>query len=242
MRVATFDSTSRPVRSVLRRLLGVGAAVGVLLAVGGGTSFAAAAAPSSQDSMYMMANAQTSLAEITIGQSALSKAQDQQSKALATTTIADHQAALAKLKTVAAAAGVSLPSMPNAAQQADAATLKATSAASFDLTYAQIQVAGHQLSIAATNTEISSGTDPAVVAYAQGYLPVASMHLSMAQQLLTALGGTPTAVPAGNGGQAAQDPAGTTGIVVISLGALLLLGGALLLLRRRFGVSSRHLR
>ena len=106
--------------------------------------------------------------------------------------------------------------------------------AAFDLTYAQIQVAGHQKSIASTNTEISTGTDPAVVGYANGYLPVATMHLQMAQDALTELGGTPTAVPAGSGGLAATTPGSTVGWqALLGLIGLLSIAGGMLILRRR---------
>ncbi len=168
---------------------------------------ASAAAPAA-DSSFAKGNEQVNLAEITIGNIALQRASSQSVRDLATKTIADHQAAQAKLKAVAAKEGVTLPTAPNAQQQAQAATLKSVPATEFDLQYVQIQVAGHQMSIAATNTEIASGKDAAIVSYAKDYLPVATMHLTMSQQDLATLGGTPTAAPAGNGGQAAASNGG----------------------------------
>ncbi|MCW2525964.1 MAG: hypothetical protein JWM76_824 [Pseudonocardiales bacterium] len=194
------------------------------------------AAPSAQDSAFMMSNEQVNLAEIAIGNLALQRATSNSARALATMTISDHQAAQTKLMALAASENVTLPTAPNAQQQAQAATLTSVSAASFDLTYLQIQVSGHQTSIAATNTEIASGTDAAVVTYAKGYLPVAQMHLTMAQTGVVALGGaTPTAVPAGNGGQAATTSATTerTAWIGAAVGLLLVIGAGYGLLRRR---------
>ena len=202
--------------------------------VGGGAS-AATVAPGAVDSTYMHDNAQTNLAEITIGKIAETRAQSADTKALAEKTMSDHEAALAKLKAVAKTVGYTLPDAPNASQQADAAKLKSVSSDQFDLTYAQIQVAGHQLSIAGTNTELSDGSTAPVKTYASGYLPVAQMHLSMAQDLLTSLGGTaPTAVPAGSGGAGATT-AGSTRMLQLAVGVLgvLLLAIAVITLSRR---------
>lgn len=194
----------------------------------------AAAAPSTQDTTFITTNAETNLAEIAIGTIAQQRATSQVVKDLAAMTLADHKDALAKLTTVAQGLGVTLPTEPNAEQKANAATLTNVSTDAFDLTYAQIQVAGHLKSIAGTNTEISSGADPTVVGYAQGYLPVAQMHLDMATTAVTELGGDPTAVPGGTGGAAATT-APSTYALQIGLGAtgvLLVLGGGMALRRR----------
>jgi len=217
-----------------RRMMGGIAALVISAAITVSGASLAVAAPSSQDTDYITANGQTSLAEITIGQLALQRAQNTATRELAQMTLTDHQAALAKLQTVAAQLGVPVPTEPNADQKKDAATLEAVDDAAFDLTYAQIQVAGHQKSIAGTNQEISAGSDPAVIGYANDYLPVATMHLQMAQDALAELGGTPTAVPAGSGGQAAATAGSTVGWQgLLGLVGLLAIAGGLLILRRR---------
>jgi len=218
-------------------LLAAGASV--MLVFGGATSaqaVAPAAAATAGDVTFVHDNAQTDLAEITIGKIALSRAQSAAARTLATTTIADHKAALAKLTTAAAAVNAALPTAPNAAQQADAATLQSVVADQFDATYAQIQIAGHKLSIAGTKTELAGGSNTDVKNFASGYLPVAQMHLSMSEALLsTVSGAAPTAVPAGSGGAGAPTSTGTR-VVQLTLGALglILLGfAATLTLRRR---------
>lgn len=214
-------------RTVMHRIAaGIAAATlaGVMFIAAAGS---AAAAPNDQDTSYITSNGQTNLAEIAIGELALDRAQNTSTRELAQMTLTDHQAALAKLQTVANELGVPLPEAPNAEQQANAATLKSVDTAAFDATYAQIQVAGHQKSIAGTNAEISGGADPAVVDYAKGYLPVATHHLQMAQDVVAEVGGAPTAVPAGSGGLAAETSSttvlfqvllGLTGVGVLVLG------------------------
>ena len=189
-----------------------------------------------QDQTFMTKNAQTDLAEIAIGKIALQRSTSTQVQALATKTMADHEAALTKLQGVAGGVGFTLPGAPNAEQQSDAAKLSSVDAAQFDLTYAQVQVVGHNLSISDTNTELSSGQNSALLSYATGYLPVAQMHLTMADALLSALGGSvPGSAPAGTGGLAASTPAGVISFQVVVVGLGLLVAGAAstVLIRRR---------
>jgi len=217
-----------------RRIVGGITAVAISAALTVSASSVAVAAPSSQDTNYITSNGQTSLAEITIGELALERAQNDATRELAQMTLTDHQAALAKLQTVAAQLGVPIPTEPSPDQKKDAETLKSVDDASFDLTYAQIQVAGHQKSIAGTNQEISAGSDPAVINYAKDYLPVATMHLEMAQDALAELGGTPSSVPAGSGGLAAATPGTTVGWqALLGFIGLLAIVSGLLILRRR---------
>jgi putative membrane protein len=195
---------------------------------------AAQAAPSSQDTTFLKSNEQVNLAEQAIGTIAEQRSQNSQTMALAKMTISDHKTAEAKNKSVSSALKVVLPTAPNATQQAQAAQLKSVAASSFDLTYVQIQVAGHQMSIADTQKEISSGSDPSVIAYAKGYLPVAQMHLKMAQDELAALGGNPSSVNAGTGGLVATGGTSHTWEWgVLAAGLLVAGGGAALLLSRR---------
>ena len=226
----------------MRRLamLAVAAAT-VLLPVGlsAPASAATVAAPSEVDTTFMQANAQTNLAEITLGTIVESRGASDATLALAQKTKADHQAALTKLQALAQDLQVTLPTEPNATQQAAAAQLQNASDDAFDLTYAQIQVAGHQLSIANTNTELSSGSDQSVQAYASGYLPVAAMHLTMATDLLTSLGGSvPSAVPAGSGGAGATTSNATLAAeTLLGVLGLALLGFAFVSVSRRRRVS-----
>ena len=210
--------------------------IAVALATGTGI---AQAAPTGQDTAFLADNEQTNIAEQTIGALAKQRGRDAGTLALAQQTVSDHQAAQTKVTAVAQALSVPLPTTPNATQVAQAAQLQSASAAAFDLTYAQIQVAGHQLAVANTEKEISSGSEPSVIAYAQGYLPVAQMHLQMAQAQVSALGGNPTGVPAGSGGMAATGSSGHIGRDVgLGAGVILVVVGGTLYARGRRRVTA----
>ncbi len=172
--------------------IAAGAAMAVLSVSGlglaaTGAAQAATAKPSAQDITWMTANAQTDLAEISLGTLVASKSTNADTRSLAKVTKSQHQTALAKLSAVAKDFHVTLPTSPSAAQLKQAAALKKLSGLSFDKTYDQDQIAGHKLSISQTNTEISKGSAAKVVGFANYYLPIAEMHLKMAQKLKTEL-------------------------------------------------------
>lgn len=218
--------------TVLRR--GATAAALAALVTVGGASAALAAAPSEQDLAYAASNAQTNLAEIAIGTLALERGSNAETLELAEKTLADHTAALALLTAGAAEAGVDLPDAPSPEQQAQAATLKSVSDAAFDATYAQIQVAGHQKSVASTQKQIAEGADPGLIAYATAYLPIAQHHLMMAEKALAAAGGAPAAVPAGSAGlMGTADGSGQPLAWMVGAAGLALIGGGAMALRRR---------
>jgi putative membrane protein len=192
--------------------------------VAGAGAASAAPALSTQDQQFLMANEQTNLAELTIDPLAEQKTQNAMSLDLARTSMTDHTTAKNLVTQLAQQLGVTLPSAPNATQQAQAAKLQAASSASFDLLFAQVQLAGHQLSVASTEKEIGSGGNAQVVQYAKTYLPLAQKHLQMAQQEVQSLGGS-TAVAAGSGGTAATDGSSPLGWE-LGLGAGLLAAAA----------------
>lgn len=185
----------------------------------------------------MAQNAQTDLAEVSLATLVRQKGTTTQARSLAQRTSADHQQALTKLRSLAGTLNVTLPSAPNAQQRSMAAALAAQTGSAFDITYLRDQVAGHEQSIAQTETELSSGRDSQVVAFARSYLPIAQMHLADARHDLRQLTGTPSGVNTGSGGQAATasgpDPLG------IGLGgggaAIMALAIAVLVRRRRLG-------
>ncbi|MFZ0388594.1 MAG: DUF4142 domain-containing protein [Solirubrobacteraceae bacterium] len=158
--------------------------------LGVATTGAAAATmkPSAQDVTWMRANAQTDLAEISLGTLVASKSTNAGTLSLAKVTKSQHRTALAKLTAIAKDLHITLPTSPNATQLKQAAELKKLSGLTFDKTYDTDQIAGHVLSITQTKSEITKGSDSKVVGFAKYYLPVAEMHLKMAQKLKTELG------------------------------------------------------
>jgi putative membrane protein len=185
----------------------------------------------------MAQNAQTDLAEITMAATVAQKATTGQARSLAQETSSDHRQVLTRLRSLASTLGVTLPTEPNAQQRSMAASLAARSGSAFDIAYLNDQVAGHQQSIAQTDTEISSGSSPQVVAFAKSYLPAAQKHLAHAQSALSQLTATPNGANTGSGGQAAQStgPGGTgPGLIVGGLVVVAAAGG-MMLRRRRVG-------
>jgi putative membrane protein len=205
------------------------------------TSADQVSAAAAADTSWAQATAQTDLAEITIGQIAEQRALHSGTKMMAQVTISDHTKALASLKTVASQASITLPTTPNATQQAQAARLKSVASSQFDATYDSIQIQGHELSISQTRTEIASGSSAAVKANAQTYLPVAEKHLQMAESDYASLSGSGsgmTGVSAGTGGLAATRPADDVPWLAAGAAGLLLLAGtgAFGLRRRRLSI------
>jgi putative membrane protein len=194
-------------------------------------------APSAQDTMWAQSNAQTDLAEITIGQIAEQRGLQPDTKTLAQVTMSDHEKTLAELKTVAAQVGITLPTTPNATQQSQAAELKTIPSAQFDALYDSLQIQGHEQSISQTQTEIADGLNSAVKDFAMTYLPVAEKHLQMAEMNYAALTGTTGGAPgvsAGTGGMAAIRPADDAPWLALgAAGVLLIIGTGAVGLRRR---------
>jgi putative membrane protein len=190
---------------------------------------AARAAVSSQDRAWMVAAHQSNLTEIAAGKAAQQKATSRKVRDLGQMLITDHTANDAKLTAAAKTLGVSLPSSPNAQQRAALASVSAKSGAAFDSAWIASQITGHQKTLAATDTEISSGSDPTVLSLARATRPVVAHHL---EELVAAGGGSVTSVGAGSGGQAAFGQA-APGLALIGLGILLAGAAGALVLRRR---------
>ena len=182
------------------------------------TSTPSQSTTTAQDTSFLESGQRYNLAEQSFGQIAQDRGQSAATTELATTTNSEHNAAEAKFTSLANQLGVTLPTSPSSAQEAQADQLRSVASSSFDLAYAQNQVTGHQQSITNTQQEISHGTNPDVVSYARTYLSLEQSHLQEAQANLNALngtggetggGGTPTAVP---GGSPSAVPAGTGGL------------------------------
>jgi putative membrane protein len=190
---------------------------------------AARAAVSSADRTWMVAAHQSNLTEIAAGKAAQQKATTQKVRDLGQMFITDHTANDAKLTAAAKRLGVSLPSTPNAAQRAALAAVSAKSGAAFDSAWIASQITGHRQALAATDTELSGGSDATVLTLARATRPVVAHHL---EELLAAGGGSVSSVGAGTGGQAADGETGA-GLALTGIGLLLAAGAGATVLRRR---------
>jgi putative membrane protein len=215
-----------------RAALTFGVVLGAALALPTAAS-AAPAAPSASvsaaDRTWMVAAHQSNLTEIAAGKAAQQKATSQKVRGLGQMFIDDHTANDAKLKAAAKTLGVSLPGSPNAAQRSALASVSAKSGAAFDSAWIASQITGHKQALAATDTELSNGSNSTVIALARATRPVVAKHLN---ELLAASGRSPSSISAGTGGQAA---AGETapGLALTGLGLVLAAAAGLLVLRRR---------
>jgi putative membrane protein len=134
------------------------------------------------DRTFARKNEQTNLAEIALGKLALDRSHRPGVRHLARVTIKNHRTAKARLMRVAAKDGITLPKRPSKTQRAAARMLQ--NATAFNRKYLRVQIQGHKLSIAQTRKELRSGNNTRVQTYAKWYLPVAQMHLRMAQRNL----------------------------------------------------------
>ncbi|MEU8070096.1 MULTISPECIES: DUF4142 domain-containing protein [unclassified Micromonospora] len=179
----------------------------------------AAAQPSTQDTQYLQAVHQVNLFEITAGNLAQQKGQNQQVKDLGKMFVTDHTQLDQTVQSTAQQLNVQLPADPTADQQKVLDKLNNLSGAEFDKAWVTAQLAGHVQAIQATQTEISQGSEQSVVQIAQDALPVLQAHydalVALAQTLgvpvpQTSASGTPS--PGGTtspGGTESPAPGGT---------------------------------
>ncbi|MBB5115342.1 DUF4142 domain-containing protein [Micromonospora echinospora] len=189
----------------------------------------AAAQPSTQDTQYLQAVHQVNLFEITAGNLAEQKGQNQQVKDLGKMFVTDHTQLDQTVQSTAQQLNVQLPADPTADQQKVLDKLNNLNGPEFDKAWVTAQLAGHVQAIQATQTEISQGSEQSVVQIAQDALPVLQAHydalVALAQTLgvpvpQTSASGTPspggTTSPGGTespapGGTVTEEPApGTT--------------------------------
>jgi putative membrane protein len=193
---------------------------------------AANAAPSDQDAAFLKAAHQSNLAEIAGGKLAQQKASSQQVKDLGQRFVTDHTKLDQSLQKTASALGVSLPSAPNAQQQAVAARYRAASGSQFDSVFISTQMQAHMAAMNAGQTELSQGSDSQAKKVAQTAAPVIASHHSALESAARSLG-VPDTIGTGTGGQAAHRMLTAPVVALSGIGLLLLVGAAALLLRRR---------
>ncbi|GAA4578067.1 hypothetical protein GCM10023176_53210 [Micromonospora coerulea] len=183
----------------------------------------AAAQPSTQDTQYLQAVHQVNLFEITAGDLAQQKGQNQQVKDLGAMFKTDHTQLDQTVQQIAQQLNVQLPKEPSADQQAVIDRLNNASGEEFDRQWVTSQLAGHVQAIQATQTEISQGSEQSVVQLAQDALPTLQAHydalVALAQTLgvpvpQTSASGTPspggTSTPAPGNTTETPAPGGTT--------------------------------
>jgi putative membrane protein len=151
-------------------------------------TFCSLTAPSfAGDEAFYRDAAQGGMAEVALGQLAVTKGSTDSVKAFGKQMVEEHGAANAKLKAAAAKSGVTLPSDLAEDAQATQQKLESLSGKEFDLAYVESQSKAHAKTIALLEKEIASGSDPAAKAWADAALLTVKRHA----ELIGSLDATP---------------------------------------------------
>lgn len=143
---------------------------------------------SSQDREFIMKAAEGGQMEVTLGQTAVSKATNSDVKQFAQRMVDDHSKASEELKGLASSKGITLP-MENAAKtQKMKADMEKHSAANFDREYMKDMVKDHEKDVAMFEREARDGKDSEVKAWAEKTLPTLREHLQMARDAASKVG------------------------------------------------------
>jgi putative membrane protein len=145
---------------------------------------ALAAAP---DAKFAMQAAQGGMAEVQMGQLALSKSRNAVVRAFAQKMVTDHTANNAKLAAIMRSEGMSVPTTVDPASRAMMTKLQGLSGAAFNSAYMSGQVRGHQQMQILMQSEANGGKDARLVAYAKTTLTAVNQHLNMAKADLAKL-------------------------------------------------------
>jgi putative membrane protein len=218
----------RPLQRRRRLRVALVAATATAVALGGASTVSAA--PSEQDTAWMVSAHQSNLAEIAAGNSAQAKATSAAVKELGAMFVEMHTQLDADLTAAATTLGVQLPTTPSPEQQQQLAAVEANAGSAYDTAWIAQQLVAHQMSLQAGQTEISTGTDPTVVALAEASAPVVQQHLTALQESSSS---APTRVDTGSGGSAAASSSSSTGPLLLALGAALLMMSGVLVWRGR---------
>jgi putative membrane protein len=163
--------------------------------------------PSQQDQTFLQQAQETNVTEIAEAKVALTHSSDVATQEFALWMIGDHSAQAAQLASISSQFGVSLPTAPNADDQAIITQLDTLTGSAFDQAYAQDEVQGHQQAIANFQQEILGGQNTEVTALANAGLPIIEAHNEQASILAgkgdPGLGSTPTPPTIAPGGTVA---------------------------------------
>jgi len=141
------------------------------------------------DDKFVRDAAESSLAEIELGQMAAQKASSAEVKTFGQRMVADHTQANSQLAPIASQKGVTLPTQPSAMHRAAANRLSKLSGADFDRAFMDQMVMDHQKVVAEFQRVSTGAKDSDVKSFASANLPAMQEHLQMAQDLDARVGG-----------------------------------------------------
>ena len=130
---------------------------------------------------FLTETAQGGLAEVTLGQMATAKSENEAVKNFGRRMVQDHSKANNEIKGLATTAGVPLPTEMSAEAKDLQQRLGSLSGVEFDRTYMEEMVKDHKKDIAAFENQAESGKNAQVKEWAKKTLPTLKEHLDLAQ-------------------------------------------------------------
>ena len=140
------------------------------------------------DQKFFKEAAQGGMAEVTLGQMAVNKAESEAVKTFGQQMITDHGKANQELKDLAGSEGVTLPTELSADAKRLQTKLSGLSGAAFDKAYMKEMLKDHKKAISAFKREAEQGQDPEVKNWAAKTLPTLQEHYTVAQATSNEIG------------------------------------------------------
>jgi putative membrane protein len=146
------------------------------------------AAEENPDAAFYKNAAEGGIAEVELGKLAQEKSASPSVKDFGAMMVSDHSAANDKLKDIAAAKNIKLPTSPSMGQMATKAKLDVLTGTAFDKSYIKGMVEDHQEDIKEFQKEALAGRDPDAKAFAKATLPTLQAHLKKIQSIAASAG------------------------------------------------------
>lgn len=147
------------------------------------TATTTAATDTSGDLTFATDASNANLAEIQMGQLAVSKATNPDVQAYGQMMVTDHTAIGKTYSFIAKAQGLPMPTQLNPQFQQEYDDLAKLSGAAFNQAYVAHAVHDHEGAVQLFTTEADGGQDPRLKAFAMTWLPVIQEHLNAAKEL-----------------------------------------------------------
>jgi putative membrane protein len=125
--------------------------------------------------------AQGGMAEVTLGQMAVNKAESEEVKSFGERMVTDHGKSSQELKDLAVAENVTLPTEMSADAKAVQEKLSGLSGAEFDKAYMEEMLKDHKKDISAFEEQAQQGKDTDVKNWAEKTLPTLQEHYTLAE-------------------------------------------------------------
>ena len=163
----------------------------VVLAVAAAPAFAQAGRPPAAtpaDQTFVMNTAKANMAEVEFGKLAAVNASNPDVKKFAQRMVDDHSKSLTDLRALAGSKNIVLPSELDPQDKTMRDKMAPVKGEAFDREYMSMMVAGHTKVVESFRTEMATGTDADVKAWASKTLPAVEAHLKLAQDTNRAVG------------------------------------------------------